>query len=99
MNLEDKVKKERIGSIVGGSFCVIWGGFYFYCYSVASRIPIENIGRIYEYNNHGTLFYLTKSEHYTLIGIPIIFISLGIITEIYNRFMKSRKITIHSSQK
>jgi hypothetical protein len=85
--VQDKNKRlTRISSIIGGSFAAIWFSFDEYCFQTAPRFPIEEVGRIYSMNHHGTFIYLTKAEYFTWYGIPACFLLLGITSAILMKY-------------
>jgi len=75
-------KLLRYSSAIGAAFAIIWLGAWSYCYSVGSRIPIEESNRIYGVNYHGTLLYLNKAEYVSLYAIPVVFFLIGIVSAI-----------------
>jgi hypothetical protein len=83
MDVKNKNQIGRISSYVGGLFASVWLGFWAYCYLVAPRQPAEDLGRVFELDNHGTILYLTKFEYYTFYGIPVTFFMFGLISYFY----------------
>jgi hypothetical protein len=75
-------QRLRISSYVGLTFGIIWGGFWYYCYFTAPRMPLPEQNRVYPLNAHGTLIYLNFAEHITLWIIPISFLLIGAVSAI-----------------
>jgi|tagenome__1003787_1003787.scaffolds.fasta_scaffold20657487_2 hypothetical protein len=70
----------RYSSIVGGTFALIWFGFWEYCYQVGSRFPDQTNGRVFDINYHGTIIYLSQTEYYILYAIPVTGLLIGVIS-------------------
>lgn len=88
-----KIEKSRlrISTWCGGIFGVSWLIVGQYCYFHATRYPIEETGRIFAMNFHGTVLYLTGAEYYTFYGIPVFFLAIGLITALAIRFGRGRQ--------
>lgn len=78
-------QRKKILNIFGGLFAISWGGFWIYCFYYAPRSAVEEAGRIYELNFHGTGLFLTRAEYFTLYGIPIVFALIGVVSAILLR--------------
>jgi hypothetical protein len=88
MDVKNKKSIVRSSCYLGGFFASIWLGFWGYCYITAPRHPIEDLGRVFELDNHGTILYLNKFEYYTFYGLPVALLIFGIISYLYLKLRK-----------
>ncbi len=80
----------RISQVFGAVFFISWLGAWEYCHAYGSKVPLEGIDPSYSINYHGTILYVTPIAYLVLWGIPVFFVSIGIISAIIMKLRKPR---------
>lgn len=75
-------------SYIGVIIFAVWGVFLVYLGTYAPTAPDEIAGRIYQYNYHGTVVYMTLTEKILQYALPGGAVLFGIILNIIDRHLR-----------
>jgi TRAP-type C4-dicarboxylate transport system permease small subunit len=77
-------------SYIGIFFFVAWGVLLVYLGTYAPTVSDEAAGRIYTYNYHGTIVYLTFTQHVLRYALPGAGFLIFFVLLIIDRYQKKK---------